>query len=506
MKNKLLLLLVVFSSGNAAAQLALSNLAEYQIGNLPFDKPADLTTFYNQLNLSYQWRDWRAGVKLERFQRPLRSKDYTEFSQRSLRYSHGPLEVAAGNFYEIIGRGLLLRSYEIPGTLLENLGQRVRYGFYRDLDGALLKVQTDRIELKLLRGKPLLNTFPPNFSEELRRRHLIEAVASKIRLVSSWTLGGAYLRDRVDAQLKEFGSVSLAGNLPKNIQLYSEFAQRLDKFEAALGGGKNRLFDFSDRAAHALYSSINFTAGAFGLSAEFKDYNKFFLEFNDPPPLIKEHPYAVLNRSTHFIEPNNETGGQVEIFFNTRQGHTAILNWSRTDSRPFEKNHRFEEWFAEIGLALNELTTLKSFFDFSTDQLLLEKDRYAAGLYLERELPQQFGVTLDLEYQTLQKTFRPAYEVKNYVAALTVSKAPRLSTGVIWERSTDPLQTDQPQTLAVERKPRHWLGYTVGYQFNNHYLFNVFYGKRRGGPACTSGICYEVLDFEGLEVRANVTF
>jgi hypothetical protein len=501
MKNKLLLLLMIGWSGNAAAQLSLGNLAEYQVGNLPFDRPADLTTFYNQLNLSYHWRDWRAGFKLERFQRPLKDKDYTEFSQRSLRYSRGNFEAAAGNFYEIIGRGLLLRSYEIPGTLLENLGQRVRYGFYRDLDGALLKYQSERLELKLLRGKPLLNTFPPSFSADLRRRHLLEAIESKLRLVSSWTLGGAYLRDHLEGQVQKLGSVSVAGNLPHNIQIYSEFAQRLDRL-----GAKNRYFDLSDRSAHAFYSSFNFTAGPFGMSAEFKDYSKFFLEYNDPPPLVKEHPYAVLNRSTHFIEPNNETGWQMEIFFNTKPGHTAILNWTRTDSRPFENNNRFEEWFAELGLALNELTALKTFFDISKDQLVLEKDRYAAGLYLERELPRQFGVTLDLEYQTLQKTFTPAYEVKNYVAALTVSKAPRLSSGIIWERSTDPLQTDNPETLAVERKARHWLGCSLGYQFNNHYLVNLFYGKRRGGPACTSGICYEVLDFEGLEVRANVTF
>lgn len=502
MKNKLWLLLLLGGSGNALAQLSLGNVAAYQIGNLPFAKPADLTTFYNQLNLSYQWQDWRGNVKLERFQRPLNDKDYTEFTQRSLRYARGNFEAVAGNFYEILGRGLLLRSYEISGTILENLGQRIRYGFYRDVDGAALKYQAERFELKILRGKPLLNTFPPGFAVDLRRRRLLEAIESKLQVASSWTLGGAYLRDHLDGKLKEFGSVSVAGNLSKNLQLYSEFAQRLGKLD-----GGNARFDFSDRSTHAFYGSVNFTAGAFGLSAEFKDYNKFFLEYNDPPPLVKEHPYAVLNRSTHFLEPNNETGGQVEIFFNTKQGHTAILNWTRTDSRPFEKNHRFEEWFAEVGLALDELTTIKTFFDASKDQLLLEKDRRAAGLYLERELPQQFGVTLDLEYQQFQKTFRPAYRVKNYVAALTVSKAPRLSAGIVWERSTDPLQTDNPETSSVvERKPRHWRGYTLGYQFSNHYFATLFYGKRRGGPACTSGICYEVLDFEGLEIRANVTF
>jgi hypothetical protein len=35
---------------------------------------------------------------------------------------------------------------------------------------------------------------------------------------------------------------------------------------------------------------------------------------------------------------------------------------------------------------------------------------------------------------------------------------------------------------------------------------SMFAGKRRGGPACTSGICYEVLDFEGIEIRLKTIF
>lgn len=498
MKNKLFVWLFISAAGRAWAQLAIGNTAEYQVGNLPFEKPNDLTAFYNQLNLSYQRRNWRGNIKLERFQRPGNDKDYTELTQRSLQYANRNFNLALGNFYEIIGRGLLLRSYEIPGAVLENPGQRIRYGFYRDIDGALLKYQSERFDLKLLRGKPLLNTFPPNFAGDLRRRHLVNAVETKLRLIPDLAVGGAYLRDHRSGKLKEYGSVMVSGNLPHEIQIYSEYAQRL--------GGGNKRFDISDRSSHAFYTSVNFVTGPFGLSAEFKDYNDFFLEYNDPPPLIKEHPYAVLNRSTHFIEPRNETGWQMEIFLNTAQGHTAVFNWTRADSRPFQKSNRFEEWFAEFGYVLDKRTTVKTFFDRSEDQLLFEKDRYAAGLYLEREWPQQLGATLDFEYQTFTRDFTPAHEVKNYVATATVSKAPRLSVGVIWERSSDPLQTDNPRTAAAETKPRHWLGYTLGYQFRNHYLINLFYGKRRGGPACTSGICYEVLDFEGLEVRANFTF
>jgi len=35
---------------------------------------------------------------------------------------------------------------------------------------------------------------------------------------------------------------------------------------------------------------------------------------------------------------------------------------------------------------------------------------------------------------------------------------------------------------------------------------SVFYGSRRGGLTCLSGTCYEVLPFEGVEVRWTAQF
>jgi hypothetical protein len=34
----------------------------------------------------------------------------------------------------------------------------------------------------------------------------------------------------------------------------------------------------------------------------------------------------------------------------------------------------------------------------------------------------------------------------------------------------------------------------------------MFTGRRRGGPACNAGVCYEVLDFYGVEFRFTTRF
>ena len=72
---------------------------------------------------------------------------------------------------------------------------------------------------------------------------------------------------------------------------------------------------------------------------------------------------------------------------------------------------------------------------------------------------------------------------------------------MVWERSTDPGLTDDLTTAAQETNARNWISYSLGYQFSNSHFVSLFYGKRRGGRACTAGICYEVLPFEGFELR-----
>ncbi|MGH7493587.1 MAG: DUF6029 family protein [bacterium] len=489
-------LLITFWLGHAKAQFSAANIAELQAGNLPYTEPSDLTTLYDQLNLSYQYRALRASARFELFQGAGADIDYAEITQRALRFGNDRLSFTAGNFYELFGRGLLLRTYEIPGTMIEDVGLRTRYGFYRDVDGFLLKYQTSLFEVKALRGRPLFNTLPPTFSYSDRHPSLLHGMEANIHFLENWSAGGAYLHNSREGETARYSTVFVSGNLSSAIQLYSEFAQQL--------GEGNELFDFSDGSAHAFYASANYASGPFGLSLEGKDYNNFTLFFNDPPPLVREHSYTVLNRSTHILQPRNETGWQAEAFLRTSAGHTLTANATRAENN-FGMKTVFREYFAEFEYLIDAQTSVKAFADRSEDPFNLEENRNAAGLYLQKEWPKNWGTILDVEFQEFDRMLSPVQKVENYYAALALSHAPRLATAVIWERTTDPLLTDDPRTDPLETGLRYWLAGTLSYQIKQH-LVSMFYGKRRGGPACTSGICYEVLDFEGFELRITSNF
>jgi hypothetical protein len=468
-----------------SGQLSVSNLFEYQVGNLPLETPSNLTTHYDQLNIGYRYSDFVFSAKLEHFQNPNSDQSYTHLAQRSLSFKKDGLKIKVGNFYQIFGRGLVLRTYEIPGAVREDFSFRSRYGFYRDIDGFWAGYETSWFELTALRGKPLREELPPVVPKDEHRVNLVEGTQLNL-YVSDFTLTGIYLRNTREEEYHEYASFGLAANLPLNIQFYGEYARKL--------GGETEFFDLSDNSAHGLYLSMNMVMGSAGFTAEVKDYNNLLLGFNDPPPLVKEHEYLLLNRSTHSSEPLNETGWQTEFFYTLKGGHTLIANMSETINESPFRRFVSKEKFVEIGIHFLDQMTIKGFADLGREDLRLQKDRYTYGIYVENGWFESWGTTIDIEYQNYLRGLISYRKIENYAAQFALSYAPDLSVGILYEFTTDPGEVF-----------KDWIGYNLSYQYSQHHLISMFYGKRRGGNVCIAGICYQVLPFEGFEFRLTST-
>ncbi len=466
---------------SVSGQLSVSNMFEYQLGNLPQVSPSNLSTHYDQLNIAYRYTDFLLSAKLETFQTPNPVQSYTQVAQRTISFSKDGLDLKVGNFYQIFGRGLLLRTYEIPGVVREDVSFRSRYGFYRDIDGFWAGYETSWFELTALRGKPLREVLPPVVPKDEHRINLVEGVELNL-YIDDFTVTGIYLRNNRENEFQEYTSFALAANLPLDIQFYGEYARQLQ--------GEQKFFDISDKSAHALYLSMNIVFGSVGFTAEVKDYNKFVLKFNDPPPLVKEHEYLLLNRSTHSSEPGNETGWQTEFFYTLNGGHSIVANMSESINETSFRKFVAKEKFVEIGIHLVDEMTVKGFADLGQEDLRLEKERQTYGVYVENGWFEKWGTTIDIEYQNFLRGLTTFKKVENYAALFSLSYAPDISFGVTYEYTTDPGELF-----------KEWIGYNLSFQYSQHHLISMFYGKRRGGNVCTGGICYQVLPFEGFEFR-----
>lgn len=483
----------------AFGQLSGTNTFEFQYGNLPYEDNRDLTTSYDQLNLYYDHNNFNLYGRIEHFLSPFRDRNYFFPTQKRAQYEDDFFNIRLGNFYETIGRGLLIRSYEIPGSVFEDEFYRSRYAFYQDVEGISVEFNHNFFDLQIVRGRPLFNPLPPNFEpDSLRRPDLFEAVESSIFLNEEISIGGSYLRLYEDgrSEFKEYGSLMFNGNLPLNFQLTSEYAFNTE--EPFLG--------FSREDSYALYTGLNYYYDTFGASLEYKNYNNFTLGsgFNNPPSLIKEHTYPVLNRSTHVLSTDNETGFQFEAFYTFEDGHTLTANFTTAKNEVF-REFNYEEYFIEGSYNVNEFLTIKSFLDYANDDPKGEENRISAGLITEKLFDYTWSMTLDVQYQQFDRDFNPNTS-KNYYGSLSFNYIPDLTVSAVFEASTDPNLTDNPTTTEIETDTRTWYGGNVLYRIHPNHTLELFAGKRRGGPVCTSGICYERLDFEGVEVRLSSRF
>ncbi|MDA3929489.1 MAG: DUF6029 family protein [Prolixibacteraceae bacterium] len=139
--NKLLkytfIIVAVTLSFQVKAQFSANNIVEVQRGNLPGSEPADLLTLYDQLDLKYRYKAFIVSTRIEQFHTSGENRyEYFRLNQLSATYRKRGLEIKLGNDFETLGRGLLLRGYEIKNYVFEDRIYRSKQGFYKDIQGA----------------------------------------------------------------------------------------------------------------------------------------------------------------------------------------------------------------------------------------------------------------------------------------------------------------------------------------------------------------------------------
>lgn len=490
------LLLLLMLTLQASGQLTGSNLMEYQLGNIPDVKPSDLSTLYEQLNLQYRYKDLRLEGRIEQFYSTDSIKrDYQQLSQFQLRYRHKKTTLKVGNFYETLGRGLLLRSFEIPGSIIEDRVHRFREGFYRDILGVSFNYTGHVFRIKALRGKPLYNVVPPGNPE--RRDELVEAVQPEISFAKQH-VGTIVMRHSRKGIQNTYGGVLAQGSLPFNLSYYAEYDRNI-----SLNANP---FEFGDNDSYGAYVSLNHYYGHYGASLEWKKYHHMLIGtgISEPPTLVKEQTYHVLNRSTHVTDLNDESGYQFEIYYQFDNGKMLTFNNSLSENH-LSKVFQFYEYFLELYWPFAKGSSLKGFADFSKDNLYLENQRYATGIYYTQLFNNSYSATIESELQLINRQFNDNNPIKNLYLGLIFAKSTKFSTGITYEFTTDENVADRPGTVKVERS-RSFFGITSTYRPDSKDNITVFAGERRGGPACTSGVCYEVLAFKGLEIRWTTRF
>jgi len=238
---------------------------------------------------------------------------------------------------------------------------------------------------------------------------------------------------------------------------------------------------------------MNFNLDKLNITTEYKDYNNIIIgeAVNEPPALIKQHVYRLLNRSTHVPIPLNESGWQIEGTYLFENQSVLTFNHARAVNN-LGIDFLFEEYFLEYARVLNDVWDVKLFIDYANDDIKGEYDRISTGFDLDMLLKKRRSLNVEYEYQSFQKSGQRS---TNMLLSLAYNRGSKFTGSLLLEYSTDATMVDAGETYKV------WFGGNLKYKPNYKNTLLLFGGTRRGGPACTSGVCYEILDFEGIELR-----
>jgi hypothetical protein len=507
-------LLVFVSAGFADGQLSVSSLTEAQRGRVPDEDAEAVSNVYEQFNVDYSTGEFQASGRFEVYRASVDGRSMTFLSQRSASWTKGSAYVVGGNFQGILGRGVTMRAFELPGVVLESTLFRQRYTNTQDMEGGFASWTGERFEVKALAGRPVAGDIPPGYPDSIsvldkltglgsdRRKDWVLGSEVSVRPLPALKVGATVVNVRPAGQEDSYAWSWLAGldlgpvfERAGTSSLYGELYAELARREQSTSEG------------HGRYFSGNIGIGSVGVSVEYKDYDNFDLLANDPPQLVREHTAYLLNRNTHLLQTLNETGFQVETVFPLSGLATVTGNVSRGKNRLSSRvSTIFDERF--IGVDLNFLPEAHSasfFFDWGKDELeALAAHRtggFVVGTYTEQN--HSFEWTFELQRGKLPFGADPWYW--DTYSALSWQSPIGIGAALVIDRSTNLSETDLADTFEVETDPVSFFSVNLTGQFGPYEAL-LFAGERRGATACTSGTCYEVLAFRGAELRVLTRF
>ena len=389
----LIVILLMFGYLNSSnAQLSVYHLLETQYGNDPGFSDSKALTLFNQLDASYRLNAFKLGARVEQFHTSAENDfQYIHLSQLNASFRKKRFSVQAGNYYDMLGRGLLLRAYDVKGAILEDKIYRSRQGFHRDILGANIGYKGRKAGVKVLYGLPLNNQLPKTHPDQrLDKVALIDTYLS----IAKQRLGVGVMQHTLLDDKKEFLDLRLSGRLFKKFNYYLELAGELKAYTPMW---------FEQNYATGLYAALSFSVRNIGVNMEWKDYRNLAIGsgISDPPTLVKEHSYRLLNRSTHITDLFNERGYQLDIYFPVNDENLVTINHSLAQNR-FHRTFNFYEIFAEWMLS-KQNWNLKSFVDISKDELTLESFRWALGTYYSLNVQNKCVLNLESEFQQIKR-------------------------------------------------------------------------------------------------------
>ena len=498
--------------------------------------------FENLTNARLDVNDVIFGIRFEVSDPIEYGRDFKGIRKRYIEYKHkSGISLRAGDFFDIVSRGLSLNVFEDRGLAYDTGIDGVRI-IYKNNFG---KKKPVKVKAQIIGGNLEYSDF---LNPERIENYKIRSANLEISPIKRLTFGTNYVNSK--GEIPTGGvTTNITADIPEfyvdlnlsNFQFYSSYAHKHINTEP------NTIFPVEISAdGDGLYSSLSYTYEGLGVTLEYKNYRfdltepnnrstdrpTKMLPFQNPPTAIKEHTSTLISRNPHVVDFNDEVGGQIDIFYVVSDklsfnlnGAIASRHYEYNDAdttskivyKRVDKDNSFipslddafspfwEVYFETEYYATEDFYTK---FAFARQNGILYNQIFplASEKLFTTTIPTEFRYSLNKEF-TLKLIFEQQWvhnsiridqkSFMNQFVSLSLSKSPDLSVTFNSEFSND------------EEEPtgkKSWFLGEVLYKINQSNSVIVSYGSERGGLRCTNGICRFVNPFEGFRATVQTLF
>lgn len=504
MMNKFLLLLLiipftVFTQDFPAPKLPKGVTILNQT-KASYDFEKKISIFEDWLNLDYRYENFSAGIRYESFlpndPSPAISRGKEKYSDIAFKYftvnfgdKKTNFEITAGNYYALVGRGMVLRSYEDRNLRLDN-----------NLQGVLVKAGYRNFRLTALAGSAA------NSNNE--RKDVLYLADLEYRGLK-WLKGGVTLA----SNKPEFDNVSRTDI--GSLRLETSFGAFDGYFEYAVKKNsdiQNAVFNSSESfAGKGIYASASYWYDIFSITGEYKYYDNFgfrsfdqTINYNQPPATRKDYSYQLFNRHPSTLDADNEQGYQVEATANLSDNSSLLLQFSET--KTLDKDSYIQRIY---GQSLEPRIKLREVFGQYSNEWS-EKFKTTIALGYNEELDEKtknYTGVLDIRYSIdPRNTLRFIFEhqqsnnrttFEDYfsdVFTMEYLRSPKYSIALVAEMKTrEPIPGNTVRTL--------WSYVQGTIKIGEHTDLSLLAGSREAGIICIGGVCRYEPEFRGVEIK-----
>lgn len=505
MKKSLLLLPLILFTGvlfsqDIPAPKLPQGVSMFNQMKASYDLELKRAIFEDWLNIDYRYENFSAGIRYETFQpndpSPAISRGKENYSDIAFKYftvnfgsKKTNIEITAGNYYAMIGRGMILKSYEDRNLRLDN-----------NLLGMLVKVNYANFRMTALTGTAA--------NSENERKDFLYLADVEFRGLKWLKAGATFASNKPDydqAARTDVGALRLQTSF-EGFDAYVEYGLKKN------ADIQNRIFNSTESfIGKGIYASASYYLGDYSLTGEYKLYDNFGFKSNDqtvnynqPPSTRKDYTYQLFNRHPSTLDSDNEQGFQIEANANFTSTSSLLLQYSETKTLGKDSyNQRILGQNLDPRLRHREVSgqysnmwsdELKTIFAFGYNEELEENTRNYTGVVdIRYSFDPINTLRLIVEHQQTENRTTSA----NYftdVLSLEYLRSPRYSIAWVME-----MKTSEPVPGNTVRLLWNYIQGTI--KIGEHTDLSLLVGSRQAGVICIGGVCRYEPEFRGIELK-----